>query len=135
MAPELYTVLIGLASGNFRSSPASDSYSLAMTLLEIITLEHPFPECGTQEAAGRQALEGVRPPRPAQLLDLQPNVIERLWELFEVMWTAEPESRPRLDAVLVSLEHISSLVPPCSFLLDKSWFLVPDVERSGSLSV
>lgn len=108
MAPELYALILG--DGNFRTSPSSDAYSLGMTILEMITLEHPFPECGTQEAAAQQALKGARPKRPDHVDGWQPDVLDPLWTLIGRMWAHENTHRPGLDAAKDDLQDILSLV-------------------------
>lgn len=108
MAPELYASII--ADSKFRTSSSSDSYSLGMTILALITLQHPFPECGTEEAAAQRALSGTRPTRPDHVDGWQPNVIDSLWTVIMKMWEKDVKSRPGVDAAKNDLQDILSLV-------------------------
>lgn len=110
MAPELYSAI--LEDLDFRTSQASDAYSFGMTILEMITLQHPFPEYRTADSAAQQALRGARPPRPADVANLNPSILDRLYQLLQTMWAHKSESRPRINVVLVALREISSLMPP-----------------------
>lgn len=112
MAPELYSAI--LDDLDFRTSYASDVYSFGMTILEMITLQSPFPEYSTPEAAAQQALRGARPPRPANVANIDPSILDRLYQLLQTMWAHKLESRPRLDAVLIALREISSLLLPAA---------------------
>lgn len=107
MAPELYSAI--LKDRDFRTSSASDSYSFGLTILELMTLQPPFVQCGNDDAAAQQARRRVRPHRPENLRDLMPNVLDSLWELLEAMWAHASGSRPSLDVVLVVFGLLSSL--------------------------
>lgn len=108
MAPELYSAL--LHDGDFRTSYASDCYAFGMTMLQMMTLQHPYPDKHTEDGAASLALKGILPPRPSDFENMMPNIFEVWWELLQTMWQYQPKERPRLDAVLVALEGISSLM-------------------------
>lgn len=108
LAPELWSLL--LSDGQFRTTYASDSYAFAMTILEMVSLQHPYPECRTAEAAAQQAAEGKRPLRSQHVLTLPSHVQNALWSLLDAMWAHDPEIRPHLEMVEVELQNIWSLL-------------------------
>lgn len=105
LAPELLSVA---GPNDFRTSPASDCYSFAMTILEMATLDRPFAEFSHELRAARAAEKGIRPLRPEKLGTLPEAMADTLWALLNRMWAQEPLERPSLDVVKLELEEIYS---------------------------
>ncbi|KAF8313233.1 kinase-like protein, partial [Clavulina sp. PMI_390] len=98
MAPEL---LSASSDYKFRTTPASDCYAFAMTILELATLQKPFAEFDNERAAFSAAERGIRPVRPAAKTFQIPEeqVIDPLWHLLTEMWEGEPDKRPTMFKV------------------------------------
>lgn len=109
MAPELYSAILN--DTDFRTSYASDSYSLGMTIVELLTLEHPYPQYGTPEAAAQQALQGVRPRQPDTIANFPLDILGALWRFLENMWAHDAENRPSLDGTEAKLTELLTLLP------------------------
>ncbi|KAF8302084.1 kinase-like protein, partial [Clavulina sp. PMI_390] len=101
LAPELSSSL----EGQFRTTPASDVFSLAMTLLNVWSGEMPFAEDRSEWKVVSKVAKGVRPNRPGGML-LSPYVDSTLWALLEEMWAQKPNKRPSSDTVLLRLEGV-----------------------------
>lgn len=109
LAPELLTAV---GPNDFRTTPASDCYAFAMTILELATLDRPWAEFSHELRAARAAEKGIRPIRPEGLGGLPTEVADELWALLERMWAQDALTRPSLDVVKAELERISSLLRP-----------------------
>lgn len=107
LAPELLAVV---GPDEFRTSPASDCYAFAMTILEMATLDKPWAEFSHELRAARAAETGTRPKRPDSLGGLPTETADALWALLSQMWAQDPLTRPSLDAVEAELERIHSLL-------------------------
>jgi len=80
------------------TTEASDIYSLALTYLELATLERPFPDkndCGVTSMVQR----GGRPAKPLKTRLLNEEQTARLWSLLEEMWDHDPTRRPAIAHV------------------------------------
>jgi serine/threonine protein kinase len=90
-------------------SKASDAYSFAMSILEMLTEKPPLYEHKRDLTIIRiMAMEGpIRPKRP-----MAPEVMHWLtnevWELLERCWTIEPAARPTMEDLMLDLKEISS---------------------------
>ncbi|TDL23963.1 kinase-like protein [Rickenella mellea] len=87
-APERYTdedTWIG-------PTPATDIYSLAMTILECITLRNPFDHCEADEDAIAVAKDGDRPHRPSGP-EVECWLTDELWDVMQQMWHQDPIKR------------------------------------------
>lgn len=109
MAPELYLSL--LSGGPFLTSPASDAYAFGMTVLEMVTLQHPYPQFDSAHAAAQYAVRGEHPVRPQRMNELQPSAADALWELLQDLWAHDPQRRPSLDVAESRLRNILSFIP------------------------
>ncbi|KAF8296967.1 kinase-like protein [Clavulina sp. PMI_390] len=101
LAPELSSSL----EGQFRTTPASDIFSLAMTLLNIWTGEMPFAEVRNEWQVASRVNQGMRPNRLGGML-LSPYLNSTLWTLLEEMWAQKPNKRPSSDNVSLRLERV-----------------------------
>ena len=75
------------------TTEASDIYSLALTFLELATLERPF--LGKKDCAVPSIVQrGGRPAKPLKTQLLNEEQTARLWSLLEKMWDHDPAHRP-----------------------------------------
>ncbi|KAF8296927.1 kinase-like protein [Clavulina sp. PMI_390] len=107
LAPELLANST-LAGYKFRTTPASDCYAFAMTMLELATLDKPFSEFENERAAFHAAEQGIRPGRPTQEAfgKLGERRTEMLWELLTSMWDHDPAKRPSMHCVNIRIVEI-----------------------------
>ncbi|KAF8307509.1 kinase-like protein [Clavulina sp. PMI_390] len=100
LAPELTSV----PTDKFRTTTASDIFSLGMTFFSLMTLEIPFTGHWEYDAVAR-INRGERPCRPQTetYVSITPTVEARLWTLVEGMWAQHLGERPTADDVSVSL--------------------------------
>ncbi|KAF8313209.1 kinase-like protein [Clavulina sp. PMI_390] len=109
MAPEL---LSSSPRHKFRTTPASDCYAFAMTILELATLKKPFAEFNNEQAAFSAAQTGIRPERPTWRTfgSLSEQRVDMLWDLLKQMWDENPSNRPSMYHVDFCLVEIWSIV-------------------------
>lgn len=100
LAPELSN-----GPEEFRTSAASDVFSLAMTFLNVWTRELPFAEFKEQRA-GAAIRDGRRPSRPAVQVGLPPAMEHEFWLLLVSMWAHAAGDRPSSEWVREHLETI-----------------------------
>lgn len=111
LAPELLD-----GPEQFKTSNASDVYSLSLVLYSAWAHQSPFTEFSNENAAGAAARSGLRPPRyhgPIDVLEghaFGEKILDGLWTLLIGMWKHDPSERlgigeieSRLDALFVSL--------------------------------
>ena len=101
LAPELLE-----GPEKFRTSGASDIFSLSMTFLNIWALERPFAHFPNGLLAAAAIRNGVRPSRPMENLGIPFEGMESLWVLIQQMWTHDADSRPTAQVVKLQLEDI-----------------------------
>ncbi|KAF8312069.1 kinase-like protein, partial [Clavulina sp. PMI_390] len=89
LAPELFTAY----TETFRTSMATDVFSLAMTFLNIWSGKPPFCEVTMDKKVASKLKKGKRPARPAMSLGLVPAAESALWTLLNEMWAQEPTAR------------------------------------------
>jgi len=89
----------------FRTSAASDIFSLSMTFLNVWTRELPFKECRDQKA-GAKIRDGERPERPLIGIGLPPAMEQEFWVLVVKMWAHVAGDRPSSEDVQKRLETI-----------------------------
>lgn len=107
LAPELLD-----GPEEFRTSKASDVYSLALVLYSACAHSAPFTEYPNERAAGAAARSRIRPARPSN--DVSGGLIydvrlrDLFWGVLEEMWAHDASERPsaqdvetRLDALFV----------------------------------
>lgn len=104
-APELF-------APDGRLTPASDIFSLAMTILELVTGERPFKEAKrSMEALFLLAL-GDRPARPSGEKPGSLRVLtDTLWHLIEDCWKQNPEDRIDIHTFLERIDHLLEAEP------------------------
>ncbi|KAF8301391.1 kinase-like protein, partial [Clavulina sp. PMI_390] len=90
LAPELS----GGWSKRFRTSPASDIFSLAMTFYNAWGGRLPFHEVRNDIKVAGKYRKGLRPDHPSDAVALAQTSKQPLWELLQEMWAQEPSSRP-----------------------------------------
>jgi hypothetical protein len=105
LAPELLT-----GEEKFRTSPASDIFSLSMAFLNTWTREVPFAELPNSRKVEAAIRKGRRPEKPAAHIDLPPEREQEFWLLLTEMWAHDAASRPssadmqgRLEAIFAPL--------------------------------
>ncbi|KAF8306169.1 kinase-like protein [Clavulina sp. PMI_390] len=108
LAPEL---LSPSAEYKFRTTPASDCYSFAMTILQLVTLEKPFAEYKYESGAFHAAERGLRPQHPPleAFGTLSELIVDLLWTLLTYMWDHEENKRPGMDTVAYRVGELRSL--------------------------
>ncbi|KAF8285314.1 kinase-like protein [Clavulina sp. PMI_390] len=103
LAPELSTS----AAERFRTTSASDIFSLAMTFLATWSGRKPFEEVWNEWEVVSRIVQGQRPKRPAHFsVVLHPNSKAAFWTLLENMWVQDAASRPPSSYVLENLQCV-----------------------------
>ncbi|PPQ79567.1 hypothetical protein CVT25_003449 [Psilocybe cyanescens] len=92
-APEMF-------QGDGVLSSATDIYSLAMTILEIMTHKQPYPHIKHHLVASREAYEGKHPQRPTEPEVSRRGLDDGLWKLMVDSWSLDPSKRPSVHAYL-----------------------------------
>ncbi|KAF8294459.1 kinase-like protein, partial [Clavulina sp. PMI_390] len=109
LAPEVLQLLD--TNQSFRTTPGSDCYAFAMTILELATLQKPFAQYKNEWAASNAAKLGIRPQRLAQeafgALSLQ--TVDNLWQLLTEMWNHEAHERPSMHHVRIRADELSGV--------------------------
>ncbi|KAF8296969.1 kinase-like protein [Clavulina sp. PMI_390] len=101
LAPELSSSL----EEKFRTTPESDVFSLAMTLLNIWTGDMPFAEIRSEWQVAAKVAKGERPSQPTvTLLTREADIV--FWELMQQMWAKKPNKRPTSNSVVSRLERV-----------------------------
>ncbi|KAF8303373.1 kinase-like protein, partial [Clavulina sp. PMI_390] len=95
MAPELFKRW----TTSFRTSSASDIFSLAMTFLNVWSGRPPFHELRNDLKVMSHFRKGERPDMPTDGVALAPELTEHLWEILCDMWAQEPDKRPSSSKV------------------------------------
>ena len=86
---------------NCQQTKESDCYALGMVILEVLSGQIPF--VGDRDlVAMLKVTRGERPKRPEQAW-----FTNNVWGILESCWALKPQDRPRLEAVLESLEETS----------------------------
>ena len=93
-------------------TPESDRYSLAMTFLELATLDRPFCEISNEYAVIIAVGQGRRPQRPPALGNFETEKADMFWELLESMWDHNPTQRLLLPHVRTRLDALCLPLPP-----------------------
>jgi len=92
---------------NFHTTPASDVWAFAVTMLELGTLNRPHPFFTGQELSITPAVgRGELPARLGRISDLYPSQTTLLSALMERMWHPQPDSRPTISFIVPYLSHI-----------------------------
>ncbi|KAF8301399.1 hypothetical protein DL93DRAFT_2160894 [Clavulina sp. PMI_390] len=102
LAPELS----GGWGNRFRTSTASDMFSLAMTFLNVWTGQVPFPELRNDAKVAASFRKGRRPKLVATTTSLAPAPTRDLRNLLNDMWAQEPQSRPPSTDISNRLHNI-----------------------------
>ena len=98
LAPEL-----SYGPDSFRTTAASDVYSLAMTLFNLSTLRMPYEEHRNEMAAADAARNGQRPQKP-NTTRFFAGSFNTLWELLVLMWKHDDSARPTAATVAQHLK-------------------------------
>ncbi|KAF8212000.1 kinase-like domain-containing protein [Mycena galopus ATCC 62051] len=81
-------------------SPSSDVYAYGMTVLEILTHEHPYSNIKHTPEVVMRAAKGEHPPRPTDPRVTQRGLDDKLWALLVLCWATQPAQRPTIQDVL-----------------------------------
>ena len=108
LAPEL-----SYGPGNFRTTTASDVYSLAMTFFYLSTLCLPFEEYQSEWAAADAARGRLRP-RGVDAPRFLAGYFRTLWDLMTMMWNHDASARPAAGAVTQQLQEILGTLICCT---------------------
>ncbi|KAF9789266.1 kinase-like domain-containing protein, partial [Thelephora terrestris] len=94
----------------------SDSYALGMVILEVLSSRSPFR--GVKDiVVMRMVIEGKRPKRPNGVEGMW--FTDDLWQVLTLCWKPQRERRPSIEAILKSLEQVSSTWKPPSLPVDE----------------
>ncbi|KAH7340096.1 kinase-like domain-containing protein [Rhizoctonia solani] len=85
----------------------ADVYSLAMTILEVISGTHPYVNVGNEGAVIRRIIMGTFPDRPEEHISSTSAQGNTLWSLLTRCWTYDPLGRPEAIAVRDAMESIT----------------------------
>lgn len=105
VAPELKD----RTTNDFRTTQASDIFSLAMTFLNTWTGRPPLHQLDPAHAA-RELKNNRRPELPSALYGFSARVKLLLWALLVKMWAPEPSNRPSSQEVWEDLKKMFSPV-------------------------
>ncbi|KAF9781293.1 kinase-like domain-containing protein [Thelephora terrestris] len=83
-----------------------DIYAMAMTTYQVLTGTLPFGEQTGPEVVA-QVLEGARPSKPMNALDL--GLSDVVWKLLEDCWQKEPHLRPPVEDFLSRVKSAASV--------------------------
>lgn len=118
----------------FRTTPSSDIYSLAMTLVNVLTLALPFAGYRRDFEAVHAAENGERPSRPSSVpFQLADALIDGMWALFDTMWNHKPADRATALMVKERTEDICGTALRTPRLAANS--LPRATSRQGSLAM
>ncbi|KAF8312101.1 kinase-like protein [Clavulina sp. PMI_390] len=95
LAPELTNGL----TERFRTTLASDVFSLALTFLNLWTGKQPFSQIPKDRKVALALRKGKRPTRPNVQVGLEPEAESRLWTLLNDMWAQDSGSRPSIKVI------------------------------------
>jgi serine/threonine protein kinase len=101
LAPELLA-----GDESFRTTVATDIFSLSMTFLHVWSRQVPFVEFSREQKATAAIRKGRRPKRPAVHIDLTSDIEQEFWLLIVDMWAQEASSRPQSEDMQKRLEAI-----------------------------
>lgn len=121
-----------------RPTKESDSYALGMVILEVLSGRSPFKQF-RDVIVMRMVLEGKRPERPNG-----PEgewFTDGLWQILNLCWESQRETRPSVGTVLDFLEQVSETWKPPSLqvvqdveMAEDEWDLTTVSDSSGMLS-
>ncbi|KAF8305017.1 kinase-like protein [Clavulina sp. PMI_390] len=100
LAPELSDAL----EGSFRTSRASDIFSLAMMFLNIWSGRKPYFEVPNTNKVAANFRKGKRPEEPTKGVSITPQLKRHLWDLINEMWDQQPNKRPSSNSVVARLK-------------------------------
>ncbi|KAJ8077721.1 hypothetical protein PM082_002154 [Marasmius tenuissimus] len=95
-APEIYTE-------QGKVSLASDVYSFAMTILELMTHAHPFSQYKHPPQVVVMVSNGRNPDRPTEGKVVRRGLDDELWRLMTECWNRMPSARPGIKEILTRL--------------------------------
>jgi len=92
----------------FRPSPETDTYALAMTIVELGTGALPFREIENPWHLVDRVIkpESYRPPKEKSLGYLDEENTKELWKYLEGMWCHRPNDRYEVATVLQYVEML-----------------------------
>ncbi|KAF5345547.1 hypothetical protein D9758_012005 [Tetrapyrgos nigripes] len=96
-APEVYT-------GKGMISFASDIYSFAMTVLELLTHAPPYASIKHPQEVVLVKNQRDSPPKPTDARVIERGLDKHLWTLLVECWNRIPGARPGIEEILESLE-------------------------------
>ena len=96
---------------NGRPTKQSDCYALAMVIYEVLSGQAPFASFN-HYVVMRKVMEGERPERPEGAAGVW--FTDDIWRTLDQCWTAQPEGRPSISAVLECLDRVSREPPSLS---------------------
>jgi hypothetical protein len=65
----------------------------------------PFYEMHREVQAALKVVQGLRPPRPSDAINL--GLTEPIWSLMQACWTTDAKARPSASSVLKSIDDVA----------------------------
>ncbi|KZO98419.1 kinase-like protein [Calocera viscosa TUFC12733] len=91
---------------------ASDVFSFARTILEIMTGEKPFSEeKNVFKVIGDLRIGELHATRPSNLEVAKRGLTDEVWSLLNAMWAQDPNERPTMEDVVHALKQLMSEGP------------------------
>ncbi|KAF5349249.1 hypothetical protein D9756_009405 [Leucocoprinus leucothites] len=107
-APELMNEL---ENGDMPSPTyASDVYSVASVMYEILTGQMPFHEVKRDISVVARVNRGIRPSKPPSPGPTLLELSDEIWQIMQECWVDSPSERPVVKQVLERLRQISPVV-------------------------
>lgn len=88
-------------------SKETDIYALGMTMLELLTGEHPFNHVKRDAAVIHKVGNSERPNRPTKILD-QSTQGTPFWEILQKCWAQKPADRPTANEVVALMSQLGN---------------------------
>lgn len=104
LAPEVIT-----RDAAFPPTRKTDTYALAMTILELGTGEKPYRDVENADYLLNSVPQNYRPRKERSLGYLDEKITKELWACLEKMWHSDVRRRPEVSRVREFVERLSEM--------------------------